>query len=54
MHVIDGVIRTKHRHGRCIAESLATDNLSEMSTHAEGEYVITGSRVIKCGQSLPQ
>ena len=38
---IQGVIRTTHTQAQCIADSVSADNLSEMKTHAEGDYVIT-------------
>jgi hypothetical protein len=38
---IQGIIRTTHTHAQCIADSVSADNLSEMKTHAEGNYVIT-------------
>lgn len=38
---IEGTIRTQHQNAFCIAESVATDNLSEMNTIAEDGYVVT-------------
>jgi hypothetical protein len=38
---IEGIIRTFHHQAQCIADSVAADNLSEMKTSADGEYVIT-------------
>ena len=46
--IIRGSIRTNHSHAKCIADSVSTDNLSEMRTLAEGDFVITriaGTRV---------
>lgn len=38
---IVGIIRTMHKQSPCIAKSVAADNLSEMETCSDGEYVIT-------------
>lgn len=38
---IKGVIQTFHNQAECITKSVATDNLSEMETHDEGNVVIT-------------
>lgn len=36
-----GIIRTTHHRAQCIADAVSADNLSEMRTWAEGNYVIT-------------
>ncbi|NLV28393.1 MAG: hypothetical protein GXY48_14755 [Methanomicrobiales archaeon] len=38
---IEGVIQTMHNNATCVAESVASDNLSDMKTSAEGRFVIT-------------
>jgi hypothetical protein len=38
---IEGIIKTCHAQSEFIAGSVAADNLSEMTTTAEGNYVIT-------------
>jgi hypothetical protein len=38
---INGVIRTFHDNAFCVAESVSCDNLSEINTFAEENYVIT-------------
>jgi hypothetical protein len=41
MMQINGSITTVHRNARCVASSLAPDNLTSMSTSAEGDNVTT-------------
>jgi len=41
MMQIKGVITTVHRNARCVASSLAPDNLTSMTTTAEGDKVTT-------------
>jgi|GEM_PF-411060 len=38
---IEGIIRTFHDNAREVADSISVDNLSEMETFADGNYVIT-------------
>ena len=41
MMQIKGRITTVHRNARCVASSLAPDNLTSMTTTAEGDQVTT-------------
>ena len=41
MMQIKGGITTVHRNARCVASSLAPDNLTSMTTTTEGNHVIT-------------
>jgi hypothetical protein len=41
MMQITGTITTVHGNARCVAAALAPDNLSNMSTTADGDRVIT-------------
>jgi hypothetical protein len=41
MMQIKGEITTVHRNARCVASSLAPDNLTSMTTIAEGDKVTT-------------
>jgi hypothetical protein len=41
MMQIKGGITTVHRNARCVASSLAPDNLTSMTTTAEGDKVTT-------------
>ncbi|MDD1688776.1 MAG: hypothetical protein LUO90_04335 [Methanoregula sp.] len=41
MMQIKGEITTVHRNARCVASSLAPDNLTSMTTTAEGDKVMT-------------
>jgi len=41
MMQIEGTITTRHDNARCVAGALAPDNLSSMTTVAEGDCVVT-------------
>jgi hypothetical protein len=41
MMQINGRITTRHGNSRCVASSLAPDNLTSMTTTAEGDCVTT-------------
>ena len=41
MMQINGTITTVHRNARCVASSLAPDNLNSMTTTADGDHVTT-------------
>lgn len=41
MNAIGGTITTVHENAGCVAAALVPDNLRSMSTHADGERVIT-------------
>jgi hypothetical protein len=41
MMQINGTITTVHRNARCVASSLAPDNLNSMTTTADGNHVTT-------------
>ena len=41
MMQINGRITTRHGNAECVASALAPDNLTGMTTTAEGDYVIT-------------